>query len=125
MKAADDEEQNGGDSRGWYGLYLFLALGFLTCVGVGLAYLFIDYVGCQTGMAFTVVTLIFGVITTCASVLSSINKGLLTPTIMFAYSVFMCWYALLSSPESSCNPSANVNNGVQVGWWSRDKSLES
>ena len=56
-----------------------------------MAYLFMDYTGCQVGMAFTVVTLLVGVLTTAISLLNVVNKGLLTPSIVFAYSVFMCW----------------------------------
>lgn len=115
MRKAEEEEEKqgtgtGGDSRFWLGFYLFSSLVCLTAVGVGLAYLFIDYTGCQLGMFFTVLTLIMGVLTTIISLLNVVNKGLLTPCLLFAYSVFMCWYALLSYPNETCNPYANYNN---------------
>ena len=114
MQAVDKSESDGADSRGVYGTYLFLSLGSLTAAGVGLAYLFKDYSGCETGMAFTVITLLMGVLTTILSLLDVVNKGLLTPSVMFAYSVFICWYALLSSNDASCNPYALDNQGPQV-----------
>jgi hypothetical protein len=46
------------------------------------------------------------------SLLDTVQKGLLTPCIMFAYSTFMCWYALLSHPTESCNPYADSTLGV-------------
>lgn len=113
MKAdeAEKEEENGG--RPWYILYMFLALGFLALAGTGLAYLFLNYSDCGLGMFLIIVTLIFGIVTTVLSMLNQVNKGFLTPCIMFSYSVFMCWYALLSSPDSGCNPTAMDNEGYQ------------
>lgn len=109
MSKADEAEAQGRETRPWYFLYLFSSVASLTCSVVGLAYLFLDYTGCKLGMFFTILTLLLGVISTILSMLNSINKGLLTPCVMFAYSTFMCWYALLSSPDETCNPFANQN----------------
>lgn len=111
LQIAEDEAKAGNDARGMYLIYLSTAIGSLVSVGVGLAYLFKSYAGCSLGMFFILLTLIIGVITTILSMLESINRGLLTPCIMFAYSVFLCWYALLSSPTSSCNPFSNDVGG--------------
>jgi hypothetical protein len=89
---------------------LFSLCGFFLAV-LGLVYLFMDYTGCGVGMFFTILTLIMGVLTTLASLTEAVGKGLLTPCLMFAYSVFMCWYALLSNPDSTCNPSADFVSG--------------
>jgi hypothetical protein len=43
--------------------------------------------------------------------LNQVNKGFLTPWIMFAYSAFLTWYSLLSSPGEGCNPDAETNDG--------------
>lgn len=91
-KADEQENQEEGGGRKWLAFYLFLSLGFLAAAGYGLAELFMNYSGCSLGMFFIVVTVIFGVISTIASLTNQVNKGLLTPCIMFAYSVFMCWY---------------------------------
>lgn len=113
MKAASDADARaGGDSRGYLCLYLFLSVSMLACAAVGLAYLFQNYASCDQGMFFTVATLILGILTTLISLLQVVNKGLLTPCICFAYSVFTCWYSLLSSTETGCNPSASINNSA-------------
>jgi hypothetical protein len=112
MAAADEEERSEGSARVLYGVYIFLSVIFLTCSGVGLAYLFRDYTDCQLGMFFTILTLLMGLILTVVSLLNTVNKGLLTPCLMFAYSVFLCWYALLSSPDQQCNPYASANWGA-------------
>ena len=109
---ADAEEIKTGDGRGWYALYLAVAMAGLSCSGVGLAYLFKDYAGCSLGMFFVVLTCIFGVISTILSVLTFINKGILTPSILFAYAVFLTWYSLLSSSDVQCNPYAYSNSSV-------------
>lgn len=98
-----------------YIVYMGLSAGGLGAAIIGLVFLFKDYAGCDLGMFFIILTLIMGVLTTAISLLDSVGKGLLTPCLMFAYSVFMCWYALLSSPEHSCNPTADKVNGAQDG----------
>jgi hypothetical protein len=91
MFNADESAKGDGSGKYWLGFYLFLCIGFITLAFVGVGYLYSDYSGCDAGAAFTSITLIFGVLTTIVSVLNSVNKGLLTPAIMFAYSSFMCW----------------------------------
>lgn len=112
-KAEETENEEEGGGRPWLVMYMILSLGFLALSGTGLTYLYMNYAGCNLGVFLITVTLIFGVLTTVLSLLNSVNKGFLTPCIMFAYSVFMCWYALLSSPLESCNPTAMNNNGSQ------------
>ena len=102
---------NPDHNRGMYTLYSFTSLTALAAVVVGLVYLFRDYAGCSLGLFFTLLTLIVGVLCTIISLLNVVNRGMLTPLIMFAYSTFMCWYALTSSTDPGCNPSANSNNG--------------
>jgi uncharacterized membrane protein len=114
MGNADTAEKNGSSTKQHYGIYLFFAVGCFVASIVGLVYLFKDYAGCQDGRAFVAITLIMGVLTTIISMLNVVNRGLLTPCIMFAYSVFICWYALLSSSNTSCNPYADDNQGPQV-----------
>jgi hypothetical protein len=114
MQHADAAESNGADNSGQKIMYLAVSVGCLVAAVVGLVYLFKDYAGCEAGQAFTVITLLMGVLTTIISMLNVVNKGLLTPCIMFAYSVFICWYALLSSNDTECNPYANDNQGPQT-----------
>lgn len=71
--------------------YLILSVGGFVAAIVGLVFLFLNYTGCALGMFFTILTLLMGVITTIISLLEVVGKGLLTPSLMFAYSVFLCW----------------------------------
>ena len=105
--ASDSDEDN---SRPVYAIYVFASIVFLAAATVGLVYLYKDYTGCGLGLFFTTLTLIMGVLGTIISLLDVVNKGMLTPLMMFAYSVFMCWYALLSNPETTCNPTAGNND---------------
>ena len=104
---SDSDEDN---NRPVYAIYIFMSLVFLAAAIIGLVYLFKDYTGCGLGLFFTILTLIMGVLGTIVSLLDVVNKGMLTPLMMFAYSVFMCWYALLSNPETTCNPTAGSND---------------
>jgi hypothetical protein len=67
-----------------------------------------DYTDCDLGMTITIITLIMGIFTTLISLF--VDKGLLTPCLVFAYSVLMCWYSVLSNPDMICNSSADSNN---------------
>lgn len=96
-------------NRGMYVGYLLLSAASLAAVILGLVYLFQGYTGCDLGLFFTLLTLIVGVVATIISLLDVVSKGMLTPLIMFAYSVFMCWYSLLSNPSTACNPTADSN----------------
>jgi hypothetical protein len=87
--------------------YLTFSAAAVVSAAVGFAFLFENYTDCGIGMFFVVTTLVVGAITTFLSLLSTFNKGLLTPCLMLGYSVFMCWYALLSNPSTTCNPSAD------------------
>jgi hypothetical protein len=104
-----DSEAEG--SKKWQIFYLVLSAGFLACSFTGIGFLYADYSDCGLGAFFTSVCLLFGVATTIISMLNQVNKGLLTPCVMFAYSAFLAWYALLSSPNEDCNPDANTNDG--------------
>lgn len=113
-RASEAEEEETGGDRTWYIIYLILSGGFLAAAITGLVFLYRDYAGCELGMFFIVFTTVVGSLTTIVSLLDSVNKGLLTPCIMFAYAVFMCWYALISSPDEQCNPISNLNDGKKT-----------
>jgi hypothetical protein len=94
MARADEAEHERGEQSAyiWYIIYLLASISMLTLAGVGLAYICIDYIGCSDGVLFLSITIIAGVLTIFASLLNVINKGLLTPCIMFAYTTLICWY---------------------------------
>jgi hypothetical protein len=112
MAKADEADSGGGGSRFWYVLYLVLCGSFAAAALTGIGFLYSSYADCSLGAFFVSVTLIMGTLTTITSLLNSVNKGLLTPCVMFAYSTFMCWYALLSSSDEGCNPTAENNGGL-------------
>lgn len=91
MRKADDAETNGNSGRIWYAIYLFTSLSILALGITGLGFLFRDNFGCQLNQFFIVWTLLSGVVTIPISLLNCVNKGLLTPCIIFTYSVFLCW----------------------------------
>lgn len=62
------------------------------------------HVGCTLGATLTGITLAVGILTTVFSLVGSVGIGLLPPSILFAHSTFLCWYALSSHPDSTCNP---------------------
>lgn len=113
--AANEERKSNGDSRTYLVIYLLCSCALLSFVVVGLVFLFsASYSGCALGRFFSITTVVVGVLSTLVSLLHVVNKGLLTPLMMFSYSVVMCWYSLLSSPDVKCNPSANATRSSLV-----------
>jgi len=108
QKSEKEEVDSGGSSSLWKMVYLFVTLGFLTMGIVGLTALFADpgYTGCKTGMWVVIIGLLVSFSQLILSALNSVNRGVLTPCVMFAYATFAVWYALLSCPELECNPSS-------------------
>lgn len=111
QKANDADAADDGTAKRWKIFYIVLCGGFVAATVTGLVFLFQDYADCDLGAFFISVTLVSGVITTAISLLDVVRKGFLTPMIMFSYSTFICWYALLSSPEEGCNPTYDNNGG--------------
>jgi len=108
QKAEKEEVESGGSSSLYKMLYLFVTVGFLACGIAGLTALFADpgYTGCKTGMWVVVIGVLVSISQLILSALNSVNRGVLTPSVMFAYATFAVWYALLSCPELECNPSS-------------------
>lgn len=112
IKMETENLESGGSSNLWKLLYLILFIGCLTGGIIGLSYLLATdgYTGCSNGMGFVVIGIIISVLQLVISSLEAVNGGVLTPAFMFAYATFMTWYALLSSPDPECNPSARIAN---------------
>lgn len=75
--------------------------------------------GCNLGATLVGITASVGALTTVFSLLESVGIGLLPPSILFAHSTFLCWYALSSHPDPTCNPWAAEDamsaRGKEVG----------
>jgi len=78
----------------------------------GIIYLINHYTNnCELNMGFVIVTLFFGLTTTVLSLMDCVGRGALTPLLMTAYALYMCWYAVQSNPTAACNPDvASVNS---------------
>jgi len=74
------------------------------------------YLGsCPLNKFFIALTLIFGFLTTIISILGRFNKGLLVPSVIFAYGTFICWQAIQSSPDTDCNSNALGTGSDNLG----------
>ncbi|CAM9467415.1 unnamed protein product [Scytosiphon promiscuus] len=109
---ADEQDSISGSSSSifsswWRIFYLVLSASCLVATGVGLTSIFTEYAGCTLGATLAGITVSVGVVTTVLSLVESVGIGLLPPSILFAHSTFLCWYALSSHPDSTCNPSAS------------------
>ncbi|CAM9409985.1 unnamed protein product [Ectocarpus sp. 13 AM-2016] len=108
---AEEQDSISGSSSSifsswWRILYLVMSCACLAATGVGLATLFTGHVGCTLGASLAGITLAVGVVTTVLSLVESVGIGLLPPSILFAHSTFLCWYAMSSHPDQACNPYA-------------------
>mmetsp|Transcript_7099 Transcript_7099/g.20547 ORF Transcript_7099/g.20547 Transcript_7099/m.20547 type:complete len:292 (-) Transcript_7099:314-1189(-) len=99
-------------------LYVLL---FGVAVGLALAGTFCIYKyygGCTLSLWFISLTLILSMAAVIVSLLDSVRKGILVPAVLWAYTTFLCWYAILSSPNRECNPTADTDS-----LWSTKKLL--
>lgn len=62
------------------------------------------HAGCTLGATLAGITASVGILTTVFSLVESVGIGLLPPAILFAHSTFLCWYAMSSHPDPTCNP---------------------
>lgn len=86
--------------------YLLIVLACATGGIVGTVYLYKDYTGCTLGMWLVTLTLSLNIGSTFVSNYVGMWHGI-TNMAMWAYTTFLCWYALLSSTSESCNPTAD------------------
>jgi hypothetical protein len=63
---------------------------------------YIFYGGCDVGIAFPTITLIFSSVLVLLSVSSWLDVGLLPPSLVSVYLILMCWQALTSNPDKNC-----------------------
>ncbi|OQS02657.1 hypothetical protein THRCLA_04983 [Thraustotheca clavata] len=87
----------------WKSVYLvivFVALGG-ALTGIGLLYHYYD--SCPVGMTFTTITLVMILISTGISITEWAGTGLMPPSIVAAYAVLLCYQALASNPDVTCN----------------------
>jgi len=81
----------------------------------GVVCMFVYLGSCPLNKFFLAMTLIFGVVTTFISILGKFNKGLLVPSVIFAYGTFVCWQAITSNPNTDCNSLAEGTGSENLG----------
>lgn len=97
---------DGSPSGVMQGLYMLTVVGLLVLGVTGTVYLYTDYSDCALGGWLVTLTTVFNGVSLVLSVMDSVGVGPLPGTVLFCYTTFLCWYAMLSAPNSSCNPSA-------------------
>jgi len=108
-------EENGEMPCSAKAAYLGLCLAGWGAAIAGCVCMFIYLGDCPLNKFFIAMTLIFGSVTTLLSVIGKFNKGLLVPSVIFAYGTFICWQAISSNPNTDCNALAEGTGSSNLG----------
>jgi hypothetical protein len=92
-------------------LSLFLILSSLASIG---AMFWAFGNSCQLHNFFISETLVIGIICIIISLNDVVNRGLLPPSILFAYNTYVCFGALTNNPDGNCNPFVNQNSDASI-----------
>lgn len=98
----------------WNVAYIACCVVFLALTGVGIGLMYGEFPSCGRNTFFITETILVGILYTGASASAALNKGLLTPTIMWAHSAYLAWGAISSDPDVECNPTVNMTDGGSV-----------
>ncbi|KAJ0410396.1 hypothetical protein P43SY_002728 [Pythium insidiosum] len=101
------------------GKVAFLGTSLCAFIGAaaGLGYLYDHYGSCGVGIAFSTVTTVCSILFIAMCVSKWLDVGLLPPCIVAVYLVLMCWQALTSNPDKSCE-----REGIAANTASRESS---
>jgi hypothetical protein len=101
----DDDESEVSETKWIYGLVAAFSLNLiLSITGIVLLYLF--YGGCSISAFFITLTAIAVIGMCILSLMPDSDSSLLTSSVVSLYSVYLCWSAVNSNPDESCNPAA-------------------
>lgn len=102
----------------WKLLYLVICLVLL---GIGFAglvamYSFSAHNSCSANIGFLSITLIVGLVLCIMSTLEAFGaRGLLCPSLVWLYAVWLVWSGITSNPDATCNPfGSQTNNGWAI-----------
>ncbi|KDO25981.1 hypothetical protein SPRG_08634 [Saprolegnia parasitica CBS 223.65] len=112
-------------NRSWIWKSIYLAI-VLVCLGgavTGIALMYQNYGDCAIGSTFTTITLVSILIATGISITEWAGTGLMPPSIVAAYAVFLCYQALTSNPNAST--SFYRLKLTPLGHWSTSSSASS
>ncbi|KAG7393253.1 hypothetical protein PHYPSEUDO_011258 [Phytophthora pseudosyringae] len=105
-KAASEGDAGKGFCAGsvclWKSAFLGVCAGSLVAVGAGISYLYIRFGDCSLGLAFATITIVAAGLLIIVCISSWMEVGLLPPCAISAYLVLMCWQALVSNPDKTC-----------------------
>ncbi|ETK85404.1 hypothetical protein L915_09760 [Phytophthora nicotianae] len=105
-KAATEGKLDKGSCAGsvclWKTAFLGVCAGSLVAVGAAIAYLYMRFGDCSLGLAFTTITIVAASLLIIVCISSWLEVGLLPPCAISAYLVLMCWQALVSNPDKTC-----------------------
>lgn len=105
----------GGSSAWWPVLYLTMGFGFCAASIAGLSVLYALWPACALNLFFQTLTLIVGTVLVLLSILNVVGRGLLVPSVIFAYATLLCWQAVSNNPRESCNSFAQSTGTVSPG----------
>ena len=103
--AADDAAgwEPGLCSNTFRAAYTLLVILFSTAATIGLILLFTFWGNCPLNNFFTAQTLVISSIFMLCSALKIVGKGLLPPSIIAAYNVYLTYSAITNNPSVECN----------------------
>jgi len=98
------EKEDGAPNTIWQIIYLLLSFCLVSSgiVGIGLLYHF--YGKCPLHQFFITFTLLLGIIVFLISITEKAGVGILVPSVVFTYNVYLTWKAVFSNPDQECNP---------------------
>jgi len=98
------ERGDGEQNQCWKILYLCLSFGLAIAGVVGIALLYHFYGHCSLHQFFITFTFLLGIMTFIICVIEKVGVGLLVPSVVFSYNVYLTWKAVFSNPDQECNP---------------------
>ena len=120
MDETDEKFKNSGFEPGllsncWGVLYVTLSILLIIASLSSIGAMFWAFGNsCQLHNFFISETLVVGVICIIVSLNDTINRGLLPPSILFAYNTYICFGALTNNPDGSCNPFVNQSSDASI-----------
>jgi hypothetical protein len=103
-------------SNGWGVLYVGSSLVLILGAVGGLCAMYVVFGrgACQLQNFFISETLVLGVGFVFLCMNDAVRKGLLPPSILFAYNAYLCYGALTNDPDAACNPTAAGQNDASI-----------
>jgi len=98
----------------WRVAYVALSFGFLIAAGVGIGLMYGEFPSCGLNTFFISETVLVGVVYVGMSVSAAFGKGLLTPAVVLAHSVYLAYSAIASNPDGDCNPTVHLVDSGSV-----------